>query len=637
MKGIPSVCRRAAFAVAVILLSVALYVGLGMINARTSLLLCVDGRFELASLDTQMSLLAGDWRCYSGMLSPNELADAQGTIRDVMRMGIMEGYTYEFELDGSAPADVCFMLPRSRGSRLFLDGREVLGVGGGAIEASDVFSLRECLDQGERHLLVLQIPISGYFYSGYQGIVFGGREQLLAIGNVRYFIELICLGLYAALCMICLLLFAQKTSEHYIPLFGLFVLVTAYRFVSYSERLSPYLPMLGDAQIYRFFFFMRYMLCRVFVPSGEKRSLDMLMIAMVAVDTVALLIFQQGFTRVTDWLNLMALMMEGAVILRGLMQGRQGTHALLIGWSLYTSMEFFYRALTYGLLPQGIVDVLIRPTQYVHAIYLLAFASAILGKFAGKFREAEELAASLEHQVAEQTSALRETNARIVAVQEQRERFLTDIVHNLRNPLFALGGYFELLQDEMSAPTQKQREYLELIGNKLAYVEGMVADMLLFNRLENGKIAFHFVDMQAKEFLEEVLRANRLVERCAQVTLDCDETLSLCADGFRLHQALDNLLDNAVVHGKCTSLTLSMRQTRDETRLVIEDDGQGMDEAQRSRAFDRYVSGGEKNSAGLGLAIAREIVHGHKGSIELCSEPEKGTTVTISLPRVLTA
>lgn len=482
----------------------------------------------------------------------------------------------------------------------------------------------------QTHELVLQVPVSGYFYSGYQGIVLGEKARLLAIDRMRYMVELICLGLYAALGVICLSLFLQKTSERYILLLVVFTAVTAYRFMSYSEHLSRLLRETGRPDIYRLFFFLRYVLCRVFVPAEKRGLSDKLMALLAFAGTGVFILFPEGFVTGVDKLNLAAMLLEGVLIVRGLRAERQGARILLVGWGIYTGMELFYRALRGGWIAQGIVDVLIRPTQYAHVVYLLAFSGAILGKFAAKFKEAESMKVQLEQKVSEQTSELRKKNMRILEEQERRQRFLTDIMHNLRNPLFALGGYVELLEDQMPEQTPQQRTYIELINGKLAYVNRLVADMLLADRLENGRIEFHCVALAFPAFLERIVSENKLLEH-VDVHMSCPE-MQVYGDGLRLHQAIDNVLDNAALHGNCTRLDIEVVRERDTVSMVFSDNGAGMSAEMLAHAFERYRSGGGKNSAGLGLSIALEIVRRHGGTLELQSEPGAGTAAKICLP-----
>jgi len=159
----------------------------------------------------------------------------------------------------------------------------------------------------------------------------------------------------------------------------------------------------------------------------------------------------------------------------------------------------------------------------------------------------------------------------------------------------------------------------------------MVDDMLLANRLEHGKIHFHFIRLELSAFLRSVVMGNKRLEQCGQVHISCPE-LYLDADSFRLHQALDNLLDNAVIHGGCSSMEITAYQEESTIHLTIRDDGKGMTEEQVARAFDRYYTSGQKNSTGLGLAITAAIIREHGGQVALNSSPGEGVTLNIALP-----
>ena len=626
--------RNLFFSVLIVACVVLLYGILAAINTHTPMIVCKNGTGVLTGTESSMSLLAGEWMCYPGAPTMEELEHLNGHPIDVMHIGIMEGSTYRIQLRADEIEDLCFMLPRSRGSQVWIDGNAVAPQGE-SISSQDVFSLSDYANP-EAHQIdfVLRIPVSGYFYSGYQGVMFGSRASLESIDQIRYFIEVLCLGLYITLGLVCLMLFLQKTSEHYILYLVFFTLLTAYRFLNYSERFSSYAIFQIGSEFFRLFFFIRYILCRTFVyPKRTKKQnhLDRIVSCLVLCEIAAYLFFPKRFSGFSANINLIALALEGVLIAKGLMESRQGIRILLTGWSLYLGMELFYRLLHIGYIPQGIVDVLIRPTQYAHVAYLIAFAAAVFGKFASKFSEAEEMAVSLEQKVLEQTQELREKNQRIIEEQNQRQQFMTDIVHNLRNPLFALGGYMELLESQMEQPTVEQKKYVDLIEDKLSYLNRMVDDMLLSNRLEHGKIRFHFIRLELSAFLRDIVKGNKHLEQCRQIDVSCP-TLYLDADGFRLHQALDNILDNAVIHGQCTALYINAQQETDQIRLTIQDNGSGMSADQVKRAFDRYYTSGQKSSSGLGLAIAAAIIHEHRGTISIDSQPGNGTTMHISLP-----
>jgi signal transduction histidine kinase len=117
------------------------------------------------------------------------------------------------------------------------------------------------------------------------------------------------------------------------------------------------------------------------------------------------------------------------------------------------------------------------------------------------------------------------------------------------------------------------------------------------------------------------------------------EPLPVSADVAYLSRALGNLLGNAVVHNaEGTTVTMSTHREAGWARVDVTDDGRGMDEATLGRLFDRYyrgtASGGDSSGTGLGMAIARQLVEAHGGTIAVASVPDAGTTISVRLPLI---
>ena len=627
--------RNYLAAIALLVFVIGIYVSFALINEHMYTLRCEDGHAEVPEDTSQLMLLTGEWLHYPGTPDVAQLRTLEAVPVDATHIGFMEGNTFLIRLSGQNMTELSFMLPKAHCSRVFVDGQPVLPEGGGNITAADVFRFADYADAAlQQHDLVLQIPLSGRYYSGYQGVIIGEHRQLLQIDQSRYFTDNLCIGIYMALVLFCIVLFLQKRSEKYILYLIIFTLISACRFLNFSEHFAAFVPFRQNTQFFRLFFFMRYVLCRAFIapPRFRQKPLtDYAVIGMSVLDLLVFIFLPAHFSAVSVVLSHAALAIEGVLIAKGIRDNLTGFNFLLVGWAIYTGREVFYTLLQLGLIPQGIVDVMIRPTQYAHLVALIAFAATALGRFAQKFSEAEELAVSLEQKVLEQTHELREKNQRIIEEQNQRQQFMTDVVHNLRNPLFTLGGYMELLESQMEQPTAEQQKYVGLIEDKLAYLNRMVDDMLLANRLEHGKIRFHFIRLELSTFLRSIVAENKRLMQCSQVRIACPE-LYLDADSFRLHQALDNLLDNAVIHGCCTSVEVTAQQKDNTIQLTIRDDGKGMTSEQLARAFDRYYTSGQKNSSGLGLAITAAIIREHGGQITLDSAPGEGVTIRMTLP-----
>ena len=119
--------KRNLFFAALIVVSVALLYGmLAFANIRTPMVVCKDGVGELDSHLPSMSLLAGEWLRYPGAPAADALDGLEGIPVDAMHIGIMEGSTYRIRLHADSLQALCFMLPRSRGSQVWLDGNAVV-------------------------------------------------------------------------------------------------------------------------------------------------------------------------------------------------------------------------------------------------------------------------------------------------------------------------------------------------------------------------------------------------------------------------------------------------------------------------------------------------------------------------------
>jgi two-component system phosphate regulon sensor histidine kinase PhoR len=629
--------RRLVALGCILLCGAALYCWLVLLNVRSPQLQADQGRIDFLGVDLtkQPYMLTGDWIFSPGLKSPDEMGTIANTV-NVLTGGSMEGKTYRLILfNCPQDSDFCLMLSRPRGSRLFINDKEVLSADGGRIEMDQVIDLSPYFADDTTLCLTLQVPVSGFFYSGYQGILVGTEQQLLAIGKTRYFIEVLCLGIYTALALLCLALFVQKPSEHYILLLVALCVITALRFIDYSAYFREYVFPRGSFDFYRLFICFRYVLCRQIMGGRSRKWLDRAVLGLFGLQLFVFLFLHQYFVQFSDYCSVTFCVLEWLLLLQGVREGAAGALMITSGWTIYVGMELFYRLLDYGIIPQGMVDVQIKPVQYAHAAYLIAFTYAVLGKFARKFREADELAASLEQKVLEQTEEIRSYSRQVVAVQEQRQQFMVDVVHNLRNPLFTLGGYMDMLEEELPNPTQSQKGYIDRINNKLSYVNQMVEDMLLVSRLENGQITFSKTIFNAESFLLSIAEDNKvkLSQKGINIQIHCDPSVRCTADRFRLRQVIDNLIDNAFRHSDCKNIYLRACLTGNDIRIEVADDGSGISPEKLEHVFDRYSRNRSAHSAGLGLPIARGIVQGHGGDLVLKSEEGKGTRAMFTLPQ----
>jgi signal transduction histidine kinase len=219
--------------------------------------------------------------------------------------------------------------------------------------------------------------------------------------------------------------------------------------------------------------------------------------------------------------------------------------------------------------------------------------------------------------------------------------FVAAVSHDFRTPLTSLRQYSELLASGRVASDEHRRKYYGFLVQESQRLQRLVEGLLDFGRMEAGAKEFNLEPLPARPWVEEVTAEfQREVEEDGyQVDVDWrgpDVTLS--ADRMAMSQALWNLLDNAVRYSP-DSRTVGVEVERETRHLLIHvrDRGLGIKPEERRKIFEKFVRGSaalcrSTEGTGLGLTMVRHTVEAHGGTISVESEPEQGSTFTISLP-----
>lgn len=221
------------------------------------------------------------------------------------------------------------------------------------------------------------------------------------------------------------------------------------------------------------------------------------------------------------------------------------------------------------------------------------------------------------------------------AAEDRLRRFVADASHELRTPVAAIGGFADLYRHDAVADEQLD-DVMRRIGQESARMRGLVEDMLLLAQLdEHRPLSVEAVDL-AHLAADAALDASASHPSRA-VTVDAPGSLVIPGDEARLRQVVANLVTNALVHTD-GDVRVAVRPGTEHAvgaTLIVADDGPGLDEAAAALAFERFWRADTARSgtgSGLGLPIVRGIVDAHGGTLALDTDPERGTTVTITLP-----
>ncbi len=299
-------------------------------------------------------------------------------------------------------------------------------------------------------------------------------------------------------------------------------------------------------------------------------------------------------------------------------------NTLSAAWVLTVVFQIFHTLSGFGAIPSGDVGLKFHIPPMVSCIYIVAFFVIACRRFAIKFQEADELNAHLEAIVEEKT--------------REQSRFIRSMLHNLKTPLFSLVGYADMAAASLDQPAQAQR-FLTKVSDKAQYVSRLLDRLFLLTQMDANQVVFQQMPVRLEELLETVAETARLKgrEKDIQVSLSAQPDAFCMGDPLYLQQAFQNITDNAVEHMEQSGrLEISLRGAGACWNIAFADDGCGIAIEDLPRIFERYYSNhhGKRNSSGLGLTIAKEIVTHHNGSITVASQPEKGTVFTIRLPRL---
>ena len=223
-----------------------------------------------------------------------------------------------------------------------------------------------------------------------------------------------------------------------------------------------------------------------------------------------------------------------------------------------------------------------------------------------------------------------------VARSERDRRNLTaDVAHELRTPLAALQAGLEELRDGLVEPTPQGLAGLHDQSLRLGRV---VSDLAELSAVEASDVPVRRAEVDLTQVARDELavRGSHLRAAGLAVGSRLDGPVLVRGDSDRLHQAMGNLLANAARYCRAgDEVTVVVRSEADQAVLVVVDSGPGIPADELPHVFDRLWRGSAAKQvagSGIGLAVAREIVVAHGGTIEAVSPDGAGTTVTIRLP-----
>jgi two-component system OmpR family sensor kinase len=241
---------------------------------------------------------------------------------------------------------------------------------------------------------------------------------------------------------------------------------------------------------------------------------------------------------------------------------------------------------------------------------------------------------ALVGQLGDLARTFNEMQRRLAELDSARKQFIANASHELRTPIFSLGGFVELLEDEDPSP-EERAEFVRTMRQQIERLTKLTTDLLDLSQLDAGAVVMKAssVDLTAlaREVTQEFgaraeLRGSRL-----QLRTPSQPAIAL-ADPDRVRQVIRILLDNALTHTpEGTDVTVTTYSANGRAELTVSDEGPGIPQRVQKRIFERFYTADKAGGSGLGLAIASEIAQRMKGEITISSS-RRFTAFTLDLP-----
>jgi len=249
-------------------------------------------------------------------------------------------------------------------------------------------------------------------------------------------------------------------------------------------------------------------------------------------------------------------------------------------------------------------------------------------------------------------NALRDKNAALETAEKLKLDFLANVSYQLRTPLNAIMGFNDILDQEYFGPLNKrQKDYTSDIRSASERLLNLINDILDLSTIEAGYMSLEKESASIQDLLQAIkdLAADWARKGKVEISLNCPKNIGkMDLDIRRMKQALMNLIRNSIAFTPSGGhIDITAKRKKDGIEVTIKDTGIGISREHQARIFEPFEKAQQgksslsqsndsashtKGGAGLGLSLVKNIISMHGGSVELQSETDKGTTVTIFLP-----
>ncbi len=267
---------------------------------------------------------------------------------------------------------------------------------------------------------------------------------------------------------------------------------------------------------------------------------------------------------------------------------------------------------------------------------LMSEASRAMAK--GDF--SKRIPVSSDDEIGELAASFNMMTNSLAQLEGMRKSFVANVSHELKTPMTSIGGFIDGILDGTIEP-EKHKYYLGIVSDEVKRLSRLVESMLSMAKLESGEFLLKPELFDLRELLISVVisQEQRIEAKKIEISgLDETESISVNADKDLIHQAIYNLVDNAI---KFTeeggNINFSLKSENKKTVFILTNSGSGIPEKDLPFIFERFYKvdksrSASKNSTGIGLYIVKTVIAAHSGSVSVSSKENKYTSFRIILP-----
>jgi signal transduction histidine kinase len=230
---------------------------------------------------------------------------------------------------------------------------------------------------------------------------------------------------------------------------------------------------------------------------------------------------------------------------------------------------------------------------------------------------------------------------RLEAEIQARDEFFSAIAHELRNPLNALhltlAGLLRAYQGAQALAPEQMVARINRASAQVFRLSKLVDEMLDVSRISAGRLQLQLEEFDAVPIVAGVIDRLRDVANPNQISLTMPPSLTFCCDRARFGLITSNLVTNAIQYGGPNPIEVRLESDDSSIRLTVADHGVGIAEEDQERIFDRFVKLAKDETNvrfGIGLWITREVVRALQGDVRVASQPDRGSTFVVKLPKL---